>query len=243
MQNLAAFVAQLLLFVSFFAAVVDDISDKRHSIESNGFHNLRRFGEINRFTVKNKLVRALLDCCFGFIHKLKHAVAAGSGNSLIRRNDKTLKSESVRQSLDNRHACHGRAVRIRNDFRGNNVQIVRIYFRDNQRNIVMKTPLRGVVYNKRACLSKFGSPLFRRAAARRENCDINAAQIGFFYIFNFNLMSAPFNFLACRVRRSDKTQIANRKIAFVKNAAHDHADLSGRSEHRDVDSFFVYKRH
>ena len=175
MQNLAAFIAPLLLLIRLLTTVIHNRPNKRHSVECNCLHNLSRLRECNSRAIEHKLVCSLVKSCLSLINQLQHTITARASNSLVRGCHQTLQSKIIVQYLHRRHSRHRGAVRICNNTAWHIVQIFWINLSHNQRNIIMHTPLRRIVNNVGASFSETRSPYFRGATTSGKNSSINAA--------------------------------------------------------------------
>ena len=116
-ENLAAFVAQLLVLVGLTAVVVDQRTGQRQHVERNGRDVLLRRREGRPRNRRGPAARVVDDRAH-LLGQLVHAGQTATGDGLVARHDQALQSGLVVQRLEHRHRGHGGAVRVGDDALG-----------------------------------------------------------------------------------------------------------------------------
>ena len=150
MEDAARLVAQLLLLVGLFGAVIDDGAGERHDVEGDGRNVHIGFGQGDGAAIEGQARDVLLEAGLNLAGQLGDAGAARSGNSLVGGYEEALDAaSSIDEGLEDGHGGHGRAVGVCNDALGTVVDVVGVDLGDDQRNLGVLTPGRGVIDDHR----------------------------------------------------------------------------------------------
>ena len=143
-EDLARLEAQLLLLVGLAETVVDDRPREREHVVGDGAGILHRLGERDRLAVVGQLAR-LVARRRDLGGELLDAGDTGAGDGLVRRRDQPDQPGLVVQRLEHRHRGHGRAVGVGDDALGRVGDRLGVDLGDDQRDVGVAPPGRGVV--------------------------------------------------------------------------------------------------
>ena len=145
-----------------------------------------------------------------------------------------LQAERLVQRSERHQRDDGRAVRVRDDvarmvFRG-----FRIDFRHDQRHVRIHPEGGRIVDHHRAGGSGGGAEFLGNPAARAEERDVHVVKRIMREFLDDDFLAAEFHLFPGGTRRSQKLQLAERKIPLFKAKEHFHADGTRRANNRHM---------
>ena len=231
-ENLAGFVAQLLLFVGLVAAVIDEVAGKGQRVISDGRNKRPQVLIIEGRTIVDQ-VYVVIAHAVDLRGECLHARQAGSGYRLVGRYVQLVEAGGIVQDLQHRHGGHGGAVRVGDDALRRVLRLVRVYLRYHERNLWILAVGRRIIHHGSARGSEDRGPLLRGGTARGKYRDIDISH-GFFgdlgQVLHFDLLAAEFQLGSGGAGGGEKAHLIRREIAFFQNGAHHAADLAGGAD-------------
>ena len=230
-QDTARLVAQLLLLIGLFGAVIDDGAGERHDVEGDGRNVHIGFGQGNGAAIEGQARDVLLEAGLELAGQLGDAGAARSGNSLVGGYEEALDAaSSIDERLEDGHGGHGRAVGVCNDALGTVVDVVGVDLGNDQRDLGILAPRRGVVDDDRAGSRELGSILTRGRSSRREDRNIDPREVSSCDVFDDDLFALPRQGRSSRTSGRKETNRFNWEIALFQDRAHHATNLAGRTD-------------
>ena len=206
MQNLLCLINHLHLFLGI--KVIKEDINLRNQVKSNRIMLRQACGRQDM-----RLHLTALAVSLRLVGQLVNALLAGTGNSLVGRNNKTLDACQIIERLQSHHHDNSRAVRVSdNAFMLEN--ILRINLGHNQRHLRIHTEGAGVINNNSASLHSIRSELLRNAAACKQS-NVNAFEGILRCLLNSIGLAHELNLLTCAALRSQKTQLCKREISLL----------------------------
>ena len=230
-QDTTRFVAELLLFIGFKAAIIDDRTGQGHNIESNGGDVDLRLTEINGVAIGGQALEVLIDGAANLIEELANTLESRTRHGLVRGHRQTLDTaSSLRKRLNCRHDSHGRAVRVGNDALGAIGDVCTVDLGDDQRDLGVLAPCGGVVDDYGSGLGKLRRILARGRGTRGEDRDVDPGEVSGRNVFNDDLCALPRERRTRRTSGGKETNRFNREVSLFQDRAHHATNLARRTD-------------
>ena len=165
----------------------------------------------------------------GLVEKLVDSAAPGPGDSLVGGDDEALDAGGVVERLQRDDHLHRRAVRVGDD-PVVSVERPGIDLADDERNVVLHAPARGVVDHDRPRRGEAWRPLPRGGASGGEQGDVEA--------LDRILVEPPHDEAALELPpdgagRCERHDLTGREVALAQQPQHQRPHLPRRPDHRD----------
>ena len=216
-EDLARLVHQLALLIGVVLAL-GEAARVGERVEGDLVRVLLRSRDLHLVQERMRLLEQLVD-----------GAPAGARDGLIGTDHQPLDPSRVVKRLERHHHLHRRAVRVGDD---STVGLERlgVHLCDDERDVVLHAPARGVVDNDRSGLGKARGPLPRRRSAGGEEREVKAGD---------RLIAEPAHAQAAvelapdRALRGERHDLASRKRPLAQQLEHQRAHLSGCADDRD----------
>ncbi len=160
--------------------------------------------------------------------ELGHPGQARPGHGLVGGDDDPDKPGLVVQRLQYRHPDHGGAVGIGHDPAGHAGQRIDVHLRDDERDLGIHPPRRGVVDDDGPTLCESGRQLARSGRADGEEGEVDPGRIGGGDVLHHDLPAPELEPATGRPVRREQTDVIGGEVALMEDGAHHGTDLPRR---------------
>ncbi len=165
--------------------------------------------------------------------ELGDAREARAGDGLVGRDHEPTQARLVVQNLEHRHRGHRGAVGVGDDPLGDGVERARVHLGDDERNVGIHAPRRGVVHDDGASRGEARGEFLGGRPARGEQREVDPRKVRGGGVLDDDLLVPP---RERRARGPCGSEVAHRRAGeapFPQEAAHHGADLARGADDGD----------
>jgi hypothetical protein len=214
------------------AAVVDERAGQRQHVERDRARVEVRLRQVDRVAREGQRARALGPGPHLLV-ELRDSGQAAAGDGLVGGGDEAGQPGQLVQRAQHRHRGHGGAVGVGDDALRAVPDGVRVHLGDDERNLRVHPPGRGVVHDDGPGRGDLRREHPGGALARREQHEVQAPVVGALRVLDHDPPVPPRQRAPGGAGRGEQAQLTHGEPAFGEQGAHDPADLAGGPDDSD----------